>query len=757
MAPLIVNAAKAVTISPSNGGLMADRLRALLVFALLLAAFAAKGLLVAPPSVPAQARTGDFDTRRAIGRLQRVLGDQRPHPVDSPADDAVRERLMAELRAIGLQPQVHEAMDCSAMPKTRFVSCSHVRNVVATIPSLRPGPHLLLNAHYDSTPTGPGAGDDGLGVAVLLEIGSILKAAPPPRPVTLLFNEGEEYGLNGAHAFVRTDPLAPQVNSLINIDVRGVNGPALMYETSDPNGGAMELYAEAAKRPYANSISTDFAKLIPNTTDVVFFKPRGWTLLNYGIIGNETRYHSPGDIIGALDPDSVGHVGTEALAATRVMAANAHPTRVDSGRTVFTDAAGMALLRLPLAVAVIALAALLTIGFVLAWRRASLGKPLLLSAAMVVGGSAAAGLMSFVAILLRVGDFWRAYPLVAYLAVYATLLLAMAVIWSRWGRGLESGRMRAAAWLLILIFGALLSLALPGATIFFLIAPAVAVVSIALTHRSPGLARILGIAAAVIQFLMIAELLALMEMLLIDGPLASVVPLAALAVLPLMVETQSTASRPATATMVLVAAGLWAAALVVPRASADRPLGFSIDYFRDASKKTANWAIATKQAPLPAGYPGAWERTVLPYNGRTRWASPAPLLQTPDPVARVIANAPEGTRRRIRLMLSPGGGNSVAIRFPEKARVLALGLAGAAIPLPAKGEPDKPLLRCTGRSCEGLQIEVLLGDRKPMIVELFSTRFGLPPEGQRLIAARPGDAMPQYAPDQTITMARVKL
>jgi acetylornithine deacetylase/succinyl-diaminopimelate desuccinylase-like protein len=271
LASLIVNAAKAVTIPGLKGGLMGKQLRALLVFALLLAGFAVKGLLVAPPSAPGHVNAGDFDTGRAIGRLQHILGDQRPHPVDSPADDAVRERLIRELRSIGLQPRVHEAMDCSAIPKTRFVSCSHVRNVVATVPSRRPGPHLLLNAHYDSTPTGPGAGDDGLGIAVLLEIGAILKAAPPPRPVTLLFNEGEEYGLNGAHAFVRADPLASRVNSLINIDVRGVTGPALMYETSDPNGGAIELYGKAAKRPYANSISTDFAKLIPNTTDVVFF------------------------------------------------------------------------------------------------------------------------------------------------------------------------------------------------------------------------------------------------------------------------------------------------------------------------------------------------------------------------------------------------------------------------------------------------------------------------------------------------------
>jgi hypothetical protein len=99
----------------------------------------------------------------------------------------------------------------------------------------------------------------------------------------------------------------------------------------------------------------------------------------------------------------------------------------------------------------------------------------------------------------------------------------------------------------------------------------------------------------------------------------------------------------------------------------------------------------------------------------------------------------------------------VAIRFPEDAKVLALGLPGAANPIPAKGEPDKALLRCTGRSCEGLQIEMLLGDRRPLEVELFSTRFGLPPEGRPLEAARPINAIPQYAPDQTITKARVRL
>ena len=733
---------------------MARRLRALLIFALLLAAFALKGLLLQPP---AAASSGEFNTQRAIGRLQRILGEQRPHPVDSQADDAVRNRLIAELRAIGLQPQVHEAMDCSAMPGTRFVSCSHVRNVVAAIPSLRAGPHVLLNAHYDSTPTGPGAGDDGLGVAVLLEIGAILRSEPPPRPITLLFNEGEEYGLNGAHAFVRTDPLAREVNSLINIDNRGVTGPALMHETSEPDAAAISIYASATRRPYATSISSDFARLIPNYTDVTVFKPAGWTLLDYGIIGNETRYHSPGDTIAALDPDSVGHMGSEALAATRAMAAKAHPADVADGRTVFTDLAGRVLLRLPLAVTIIGLALLLTVALVLAWRRAALGKPLLLAAGMAVGGSLAAGLVSFVATLLRAGDFWRAYPLVTYVALYATLLAAMAAVWARWGRAADRRRARAAAWLLVMIFGALISFVLPGATIFLLIAPAVALVAIALPGRAATTATLLAVIATIIQFVMFAELLAAVEMLLIDGPLAAVVLLAALAALPAIVEIDANSSRLASLLLIVGALALWIAALMMPRASAERPLGFNIDYFRDADAKSASWAVATKQAPLPGNFPGKWERKELPYNGRLRWASPAPLLDTPVAAARVVSTAPDAAGRRVRLALSPRGANSVSIRFAKGANVLALGLAGAAIPLPPDGEPEKAVLRCTGRSCEGLQVDVLLGDRRPVEVELFSTRFGLPTEARPLVAARPRNAIPQYAPDSTITMSRIRL
>ncbi|HEX6217779.1 MAG TPA: M20/M25/M40 family metallo-hydrolase, partial [Sphingomicrobium sp.] len=430
-----------------------------LVFALLLLGFAVKGLLLTPPSPPVTAAAGEFDTDRALARLARILGDQRPHPVDSDANDAVRDRLIAELRAIGLSPRIQEATDCSVMPKSRVVSCSRVRNVIATVGG-GAGRHVLLNAHYDGTPAGPGAADDGVGVAALIEIAAVLRASPPARPVSFLFNEGEEFGLNGASAFVREDRLSDDVDSLVNIEARGVKGPALMFETSNPNGPAVSAFAEASRRPYANSLSMDFAKLIPNTTDVVEFRPAGWAILNYAIIGNETRYHTPGDTIAALDQSSLYHVGSETLAATRAMASRKQP---ETAKTyVFTDIAGRFLLRVPLPIAGVAFFLLLMLSLVQAIRRKATGSAFLHAPGMVVAGVMAAASIAIVAGLVRPGDYWRAYPLIAYLAVYATMLLAMLAVWRRWGSVSDPWRARAAVWLFILTVGGATGIFLPG-------------------------------------------------------------------------------------------------------------------------------------------------------------------------------------------------------------------------------------------------------------------------------------------------------
>ena len=231
-----------------------------------------EGRADAPPPLPAQAGPSEFDT--AARHRPPAAHPRRP----AAASGRHRRRRCGprppDRRASGDRPSAAGPRGDGLQRRSRgcaCVSCARVRNVIATIPGRAPGTQLLINAHYDSTPTGPGAWDDGLGVATMLEVGSTPEGNRRRRgPVTLLFNEGEEYGLNGAAAFVRRDPLAKQVNSLINIDYARGHGPGADVRDQRAqrrrDRGSMR---GATRRPYANSISTDFAKLIPNTTDVV--------------------------------------------------------------------------------------------------------------------------------------------------------------------------------------------------------------------------------------------------------------------------------------------------------------------------------------------------------------------------------------------------------------------------------------------------------------------------------------------------------
>ena len=61
---------------------------------------------------------------------------------------------------------------------------------------------LFSSAHYDSVSTGFGTTDDGIGVVTLLQLVDHLVKNRPRRTAIFNINNGEEDGLNGAHAFV---------------------------------------------------------------------------------------------------------------------------------------------------------------------------------------------------------------------------------------------------------------------------------------------------------------------------------------------------------------------------------------------------------------------------------------------------------------------------------------------------------------------------------------------------------------------------
>ena len=92
------------------------------VILVVLAALAGKSALVSTPPVRSVNSPGEFDASRAKARLARVLGDQRPHPADSPADDLVRARLVAELQLMGLEPVVRDQFACICFVLVRAVA-----------------------------------------------------------------------------------------------------------------------------------------------------------------------------------------------------------------------------------------------------------------------------------------------------------------------------------------------------------------------------------------------------------------------------------------------------------------------------------------------------------------------------------------------------------------------------------------------------------------------------------------------------------
>ena len=116
---------------------------------------------------------------------------------------------------------------------------------------------------------------------------------------------------------------------------------------------------------------------------------------------------------------------------------------------------------------------------------------------------------------------------------------------------------------MVILFGVVASIALPGATIFFVIGPTLALIGVAIRPRSQGWCRGLSWLGAGIQLVILTELIAQIELTLIDGPVAAVAPLVALAALPILAEVGRGQSRRGVGLVALAALGLWIGAMVM--------------------------------------------------------------------------------------------------------------------------------------------------------------------------------------------------
>ena len=298
-----------------------------------------------PAPLPADAAPQLFSAQRAAGALRELVGDGIPHPLASAADARIRAQLVARLNALGYATELQSGWVCDTA-----LACGWAVNVIARLEGTDPASGaVLLASHYDSVPAGPGAGDDGVGVASLLEIARVLKQQPAPRhPIILLIDEGEEVALLGAKLFVDAHPAARTVRAVVNLDARGDSGPSLMFETGAATDWTMSLFARAVARPMSNSLYYFIYTLLPNDTDFTIFKAAGFEGLNFALIGNVERYHTPQDNFGNLDLRSLQHQGQNALAGVQALA-TADLARLPKDGAVFFDVFGRTLVHWPAA------------------------------------------------------------------------------------------------------------------------------------------------------------------------------------------------------------------------------------------------------------------------------------------------------------------------------------------------------------------------------------------------------------------------
>jgi hypothetical protein len=284
------------------------------VAAAVLAAGAWMGVRVSLPQPPGLAAPAiEFSADRAIKHVRAIAS--KPHPAGSSEAAAVRDYILTELAMLGIPAEVQQG--AGLYQRGSVVFAGRTENVVARITGTGGGRAVLLCGHYDSVRLGPGAADDGHAAGVLLETARVLKAGAALKNDVIFLFDVEETGMTGADAFARSHPWRKDVDAVLNFDARGTRGPVFMFQTSDGNGALIREFAAAAPYPVATSLAYEIYKRLPNDTDMSVFRKYGYAGFDFAFIDNVLAYHTPFDDVAHLDPATVQHAGSYALALTR--------------------------------------------------------------------------------------------------------------------------------------------------------------------------------------------------------------------------------------------------------------------------------------------------------------------------------------------------------------------------------------------------------------------------------------------------------
>lgn len=749
----------------------------ILLTVLLFSVFTLRQLFISAPDVDP---THEFNTARAYDRLVRILGDETPHPVDSTANDLVRNRLLTEITSLDFDPIVTD--DFSCIFKWRQLSCARVQNIMfwvqpptggaGSVQSVFPDT-VVFASHYDSTPVSPGASDDGVGIAASLEIAALLKDQPLPRPFLVLITDGEEVGLLGAKAFVENNPIAQRIAAVVNVEARGVRGPAIMFQTSRPNGRDLLALETDVQKPISNSLSADIYDMMPNDTDATIFLTLGADVVNYAYTEGVRFYHSSRDNLAHMDKRSLFHLGASSLSAVRVLLdQDAGQNSRPETQWMYTDILGLGILKAPQALGlptiILGVAAALVVfllkGAGAPWRAAAFPP-----AAIALGVGAAIGVTTMIGAIRPESSFGGAHPWALRGAQDASALFGAIIAFIFIARPIlktAESKMRVLAagwfWFAILMAGA--TLAVPGAAI--LGAPALAIVVVGCAAIfffsktiSIGLFVIAGIVLAVLT-----------------------IPMAALGETNLFIEN----AAPFTIFLILLftvfaplvssanqndgVSGRWllggvggvllffiGAAFVVPAYSFQSPRGLLVTHSMGAEPGSAAWSVRSRE-PLPKAVADAatFEKGRVDHLPGNRFIAPAPDFESAGITVERTDDSIEGDVRTVTFSISAPDADVVWMRALHNAPQIK---TMAINDFETTFDGDKmPTTYCHGRSCRSFTFKMTLPTTHAAFsFAMISQRSGLGPESATLLAARPDHAVPYHWGDIRVVSEEIKI
>lgn len=293
----------------------------------------------APPTPANDADPARFGAQRAHAELVRFVADGTPRAVGSAGHSAARDRLLDRLRELGVLPTTHRFF---ARGWNRGAVEMH--NILVEVPGRHTtdGPLPMLWAHWDGVPSGPGAGDNGVGVACALECIRALLSDPPARTVIVVFTDGEEVGLWGARRFAEEHPWWMRAGAIVNLDARGSSGPAILFETGADAAAHARLIASLNAPVCSTSFAAEAYRLMPNNTDFTVAVRTGRPGFNIAFIGSPRNYHTANDRINQVDVATVGQMGSTALALLRSLAEGSTPMPTPSEHAAWTRESGAA-------------------------------------------------------------------------------------------------------------------------------------------------------------------------------------------------------------------------------------------------------------------------------------------------------------------------------------------------------------------------------------------------------------------------------